>query len=508
MSQASLHPARQQAFQMLGLVIAKLVRAPLWLILSAVLARVLEPAGLGTWSMVLAVATLLNQILLHWTQSITQRFGRVELLEHGQLTQTWASRWPFLTVGGGVAAILLLSQPYSWLTRFYGLHSQHIYFVFLMLLALWLMAEVQSLQQVSTRFTRLAWSPVLSDAALLLVLLVLYGLQQTRVTPFAFATTISSLLACMLLSWFLWMVLELRQTSIRWLKPDPIVLKQALLFSAPLIPGFIVGYGAEWCDYFLIRYYYSEHEVGLFHPAYQYMLLLVGLPSAVASVLLPKILGHVDKDGGQGIRQLVQSTAPQLIFLWLFVCFGIVAIIPSVFALLLGAKFALSQDVLTILLIAVPGAISAHLYGIACFAQGRLLVSTVGVYGVKILINVLVSFLLLPHWGVMGSAMGSAVGYIVLQWLFLWDQHRQLQVKVNASIIGLLLAHIYGVSMAYVPDLAHRVLLSLMFATLTLLIIRRLAIFAHEQIVMLIPQRWSPVASFLSKLLVSGDQKQ
>ena len=508
MSQESPSHAQQQAFQMLGLVVAKLVRAPLWLILSAVLARVLEPSGLGTWSMILAVATLLNQILLHWTQSITQRFGRAELLEHGQLTQTWASRWPFLAVGGCVAIILLLSQPFSWLTRFYGLHFQHIYFILLMLLALWLMAEAQNLQQVSTRFSRLAWSPVVSDAALLLVLVVLYGLQQTHVGSFAFSTTISYLLACMLLSWLLWMVLELRHTKIRWLKPDPIQLKQALLFSVPLIPGFIVGYGAEWCDYFLIRYYYSEHEVGLFHPAYQYMLLLVGLPSAVAAVLLPKILGHVDKDGGQGIRQLVQNTAPQLIFLWLFASFGIVAIIPAIFALLLGAKFLISQDVLTILLIAVPGAISAHLYSIACFAQGRLIVSTVGVYGVKVVINVLVSFLLLPAWGVTGSAMGSAVGYIVLQWLFLWDQHRQLNVKVNASVIGLLLAHIYGVSMACVPDLAPRILLSLIFAILTILIVRRLGIFAQEQIVMLIPQRLSPVASFLSKLLVSGDQKQ
>lgn len=400
----------------LSLVAGKALRAPLWLLISALLARALGPKGLGTWSMILAAGMLMNQLLLHWTQSITQRFGRPEWLEFGSLNTILALRLPLLATGLMLGLIAHLALPFDWLGYFFGINNGHA-LVFLAMLAFWCMAETQSLQQVSERFLYLAWAPICAD------LMLIGAIAAVTFIPTLKSLNMSErlllLLGAMTFVWMFWLGVELRCAKFRlcvqsfaWSRSLPMIV-----FSIPLVPGFLVAYFAEWCDYFLIRHFYGEYGVGLFHPAYQYLLILIGMPTALVSVLLPLQVQRFEQRGFEAVSQLVERDAPRFALIWGALILLPLAVLPALFLLLVGDAFSSSAVLLRIMLAVVPGAIAQHLFGIAYFLQGRLLISTFAFFLVKLVVNAVISASLLPVLGVKGAAFGVVISYMILQCL-------------------------------------------------------------------------------------------
>lgn len=484
----------------LNLLLAKVLRAPLWLLLSAALARVLEPQGLGTWSMILAAAMFLYQSLLHWTQAITQRYGRGEWLETRKLGQTFSLRTLLMLPGLALLTLLLLIQPFNWPERFYGLTVTEAWFVLPMVMTLWLMAEVQGVQQVREYFGRLAWSPLAADLAMLGVLVAL-------IWHFHGATTVHRHAIFLILSlvgltvWLLWLASEVRGIGLRWHAPDQSALRRAARFAVPMIPGFLIGYISEWGDYFLIRHFYSETEVGLFHPAYQYLLIMIGLPTALASVILPRLVSASDRDGGSSLRHLLERQAPQFGVLWGIGALFVAAVLPGLFALLVGGRYPVSVGLLQVMAIAIPGAVFQHVYGTAFFVQGRLGVANVQFFGIKILLNLVLSFWLLPRVGVLGSAIGCGISYLVLQWLFVLDQRQFLKIRSGNAERALLFVQLAGIILLFANDLAVRLLLASLEVAGLLLWVRSAGLFSPDEIDRTIPPRLGWLLSPVCRLL-------
>lgn len=500
----SMSGSAQRTFSLsaaLGMFVARAVRAPLWLLVSAMLARVLAPEGLGTWAMVLAAAMLGNQVLLLWTQSITQRFGRAEWLSGGHLDNTWATRWPLLFLGLVVLFSLVFLAPFDWHARYYDLTDNHRWLVIPALVTLWLMGEAQGLQQVRERYVVLAWSPVAADFVLLLAIGALVVLQIQVSGPEATGIAIAVITTVGMITWGGVLIRELSTLRLAWHLPSQMGLRRATLFALPLVPGFLIGYFSEWCDYFLIGYFYDTHAVGLFHPAYQYMLILVGIPSVITSVLLPQVVTVMDNGGEEGLKGLVTRLAPQLTSLWAIISIAVVAILPGIFHLLAGAAYDESQQLLAVLLIAVPGAICSHVYGLAHFAQGRLITANLGLFGVKLVVNAVISFILLPIFGVVGAAIGSAVSYLILQWLFLADQHRHLNLRPGHASAALLIAHVAAISMAFIPTFVSRMSAAFVITLLILAWVRRSNLFTPAEVSAIMPPRSAHLLPLVTRAL-------
>lgn len=495
---------RREALHVSQLVLAKAIRVPLWLLVSALLTHIFEPSGLGAWSMILSAAAFLNQLFLHWTQSITQRFGRGEWSATGRLDATWALRWPSLAFGLAVIVCALALLPFDWAQRFYGLDPGHRWYVLPVAITLWVLSEVQSTQQVSHRFSALAWAPLAADLGLLLCIgLLAYAAPFGR-KP-GFDTAISSIIATSLIIWCAWLLRELSVTRIAWQLPDPDRWRLAARFAIPLVPGFLVGYLAEWCDYFLIQRFFGAHAVGLFHPAFQYMLILIGLPTAVVSVLLPRLTTEFDRNGNAEIEKLMCRTAPQLFVVWGLLSLLAVAVLPSLLLLLLGKQYGDSSGLLQVLLIAVPGAMSQHLCYLACFVQRRLWTATVGLFGLKLLVNVGISLVLLPRVGVVGSALGAGLSYMLLQWAFLIDQRRQLRAPMGSAAVALLLIQSGGVALALAQGTWPRLALCLASAVGLIAWARRNQVFHPEAVAAVIPSRLAVLTKPALRLLCRSE---
>ena len=89
---------------------AKLLRAPLSILLISLLSNLIGPEGIGKWSMVIAVSTFFHSILLSWTQAPFVRFGYDEWQETTRLSQTWAARYPLILFGFVFALLILIIQ--------------------------------------------------------------------------------------------------------------------------------------------------------------------------------------------------------------------------------------------------------------------------------------------------------------------------------------------------------------------------------------------------------------
>jgi O-antigen/teichoic acid export membrane protein len=494
---------RREAVDVSRLIFVRAVRVPLWLLVSAMLTHVFDPSGLGAWAMTLSAATFLNQLLLHWTQSITQRFGRGEWTATKRLDAAWALRWPSLALGLGIIFLALAFLPFDWARRFYGLEDGYRWYVLPAAITLWMMSEVQSTQQVSQRFGALAWAPVVADLGLLLCIgLLAYG------APFGgkpgFDMALGAIVGTGLVIWCCWLMLELSITRIAWRLPDFSRWRRAARFAIPLVPGFLVAYLSESCDYFLIQRFYGAHALGLFHPAFQYMLILIGLPTAVVSVLLPRLTTGFDRNGNLEIRKFLDRTAPQLFLLWgLFSLFA-AAVLPGLLLLLLGAQYEESSSLLQVLLIAVPGAMAQHLCYLACFVQGRLWKATVGMFGLKLLVNVVVSLVLLPRLGVVGSVLGTVLSYMLLQWAFLLDQRRDLGVSLGPASAALLMTQGAGAALALTDGVWLRLGLCVACGVGLIAWARRNWIFPPDTVAAVIPRRLAALTGPAVRLLCRG----
>ena len=483
------------------MLLGKLLRAPLWLLTSALLARLLGPEGVGAWSMVLAAGMLLNQLFLHWTQVVTQRFGRTEWTRSRSLDKTYAHRFLLLLAGMGCAMALVVIDPLEWLGRVFGVDGSNRLAVLAAMVSVWLLTETQTVQQTQERYLRMAWTPVVVDVVYITVLAsMLFAMYWTVERAGSFSISLLSLFLFMTSLWLASWARELISLRIRF---TPHLLSRAelrtmLVFALPLVPAALVGYLAEWLDYFLLRHFLGEHAVGLFHPAFQYVLVMLGLPSALVAVILPKLIDAVDRGDTHSMAQLMNVRLLQYVYVWGCITLPLAACLPWLLQLLLGPDFLPASDLIQIMLLVLPGALVQHICMTLCLTQGRLAYSTIFLFSVKLLVNAAVSSLLIAQLGLIGAAFGMVAGYTVLHWMLLLDQLRKFHIKLCSALpAALLLCQLIALALVWVDGFWLRLGVSVLGMALVLSVARAQRVISRAE-----AENSFAFAGFCSPLLV------
>ncbi|MDZ4305225.1 MAG: lipopolysaccharide biosynthesis protein [Pseudomonas sp.] len=489
----------KHSYGLLNLVIGKAFRVPLWFVVSAAVARLLGPDGLGQWSMVLAAGMLLNQLFLHWTQSMTLRFAYGHSAQGG-VENILLLRLPVLVCAFALAVLALFGAPDFWVRSAFGI-SERVS-VLLALVAFWMMAETQSLQQVRERFIALAWSPVLIDALLLAVVLVLVFWPGHEAGSLSSSQMIVVLLSVLFLGWAGLFLSELRKTRFAGLGVRIAQLSPMVLFALPLVPGFLIAYLAEWSNYFLIRHFLGEFQLGLFHAGYQYLIILIGIPTALVSVILPRLVRMYDEQGEKLLTRFLSSQAPTLVLLWAVLILIPLALLPWFFGLLLGPEFDAAISVLTVLLIAVPGAMAQHVYGMGYFLRGKLLLSTLLFFLVKLIVDVSLAWSFLPSIGVVASAWSVVISYLVLQWCFLLFANTGGHSGKRG--VGVLCwCHVCGVILFLAETIPGRLGVALALMFVSIVYVRQSGFLDAEALRGVMPASLKRFENFLLRLLCS-----
>lgn len=465
-----------------------------------ILSRLLGPSGMGEWAMISSASLVLNSIFIAWTQTSFVRFGSEEWARNGSFFVTLESRLPLLLAGVCCSVLLLTLNPFQWMQKIFGISSYWSFFIFIYFLGLIFAGEVQSILQLTSRMFYLALVSVLCTSVLFIYYVSMFLLKgQTD----HIQTIIMGTILVNTIYWISAYIIALHKDSRKCLLPKLNNIKKIIFYSWPLIPGFFIGYISDWGDQLLINSFYSKHEVGLFHSGYQIMYLFVMISSSLGTVIFPRLVNasiHNKSLETNYIKDLTHG----IISIWVLLAIPFITVLPSLFILLTGKLFLRAELIVIVLLVVIPGEAITQLYGVLFKLQGRLFRMSVVYYGIMTAINLIISIILLPVLGILGSAIGTSISYLVCQWLFFSDQHKYLRVSPQKIYILFGTIILFGFGQAIVGEyIIQRIVFSAIFLALYIYMIRRFSLINYEVIDRIFGINLPFMASFAKKVLVS-----
>lgn len=466
----------------------KLLRIPLAILFMSLMASALGPTGMGRWAMLLAVTTLFHALLLSWLQASNIRFGREEWTSRRSLSRTWAARWPLIATGFAISVLALAIQPFDLLERFFGLPNTQWPFAVLLLFGQWCSAESQSLYRLKGKVSNLALVPIAVDVATILVVTIMFFAPANERIDW----TILSLVLTMTICWGMAWGCEFFNTR-SWSgeRPAPHALHDTLRYSWPLLPAFFFSYLSNWGDHILLQYFRGPEEVGLFDAAYQVVVALQAFASPFAILLLPRLVDRkLSKADHSAEQDYVTRMLPTLLAIWLIVSVIVLVFVPWLFELIFGPGFAAAGSVILVLSGVVTGAGFTALYAVLFEVQGRLGRSAAMAAGM-VIVNFAVSLALIPTLGGTGAAVGTLCANLVVQVLYMQDQHTFLRAARGKSHALFAFSSLYAVLQIMAgPELLARSLLTLVSLVVFAGILRHFRILDEDALVELLPRTW------------------
>jgi O-antigen/teichoic acid export membrane protein len=483
-----------QVKHFLLLVGTKLLRVPLAILVLSLLSRLIGPEGVGQWSMLVAASTFFHSFFLNWTQAPSVRFGREEWVESNNLSKTWAARRPLVLLGLFLAVLFLVLRPFSFFERITSLPSEWWPLAVAYLFGLWWLAEVHSLLNVTCKFAHLAVFPLASDALAIVFLFFMIltpneGLGNWVITGVVVVTTL------------FWGIVWVREFIYTRSLGESFSLKKTMRvisYGWPMIPTFVFGYLSDWGDHLLLQHFHGAQQVGFFHAGYQVMVAMVALASPLAVVFLPKLID------GRGVDQNAESDyicriIPAVATLWLLAIIPCIAVVPWVFAGVFGEEFLGARPAFYVLITVVPCAVFPYLYTVLFSTQGRL--GRAGLFqAIMFAVNISVSLMLIPQWGCLGAAIGTAVSYLIVQSLYIFDQHKYCDVSLSKPATLFLIALFYSlIQLAIEEQIVIRLSMALVTMWALVLIAKKHHICDGNLIASLLPNQFAWVGMIFDR---------
>jgi O-antigen/teichoic acid export membrane protein len=185
------------------------------------------------------------------------------------------------------------------------------------------------------------------------------------------------------------------------------LLKRMWAYGLAAWPGGILGTAAQRFDVFLLAFFKSPSEVGIYAIAVTLAELCWYVPNALSSVLLPKI-AHGGEDQLEITLRMGRVT-------WLATALSGIAVL-AVSAPLVPLVFgkAFSSSILPLACI-LPGIVAGSMSssaGAYLAGTGRPINVTIAA-GVNVAVNVTANIILIPRLGATGAALSSAISYFV-----------------------------------------------------------------------------------------------
>jgi O-antigen/teichoic acid export membrane protein len=401
-----------------------------------VVGRLLGPATLGKWTLLLAAGTLLHTFLVNWTHGATIRYGREEFVRTASMRRTLMARLPLLAASVAAAAALLVWQPGAWLERWFAAAPSQASTVALLAVSVWIASEAQATLQATDRVIWQALLAPLAGVASIVAVLMAATLGPLSVDRAAVAFALPPIV--------IWGTAWFSSLVRAHARPGPVIgadIWRSARYGLPMLPAFAIGYFSDWGGHLLLTQMGSLDEVGWFGLAYQFMTAIVAANGMLITVLLPRLIAQEVRHVGY-MRTYLESEIPTLYALWMIGTIWSVALVPVVARLMVGPSFDESVGVLLVLLIAVPCSVLNSLYVVLFNLQertGHVLLYVTLMTG----IGVVVSIMLIPSYGALGAALGTVVSYLVYQAAYVWDQHRRFEVPaariwiISATAVGL-----------------------------------------------------------------------
>ncbi|WP_080506860.1 flippase [Halorubrum distributum] len=214
------------------------------------------------------------------------------------------------------------------------------------------------------------------------------------------------------------------RTSLLANKKPKWIHKEMLSFSAPLIVSAAMAYVLTDLDTFMLGYFSSTRDVGIYNVVYPIaQLLTVGL-SAFGFLFLP-VISELDSDGADREIHRVYQIVTKWIFMATLPVFMVIALFPEMtITITFGREYVSGSVALSLLAVAYfSHAIAGpNANTLTSIGHTRLIMWDNLVVGI---INAILNVALIPTYGFLGAGIATAISYIVLNLLYSTQLYRR-----------------------------------------------------------------------------------
>ena len=372
--------------------------------ISVLLARRLGAEQYGRLALMLMVSQVLLLVAVNWSHTGFVQFGAREFASTRTVADALWTRLGILLPLAAVGAMTLVLGR-GPLAAYLGIPVAGVWLILMHFLAACALSVAGAVFQASDEMGRYGVSMFL-DKALMLACVV--GL------PAAWTHSPLVVLGCYAVSslsvaiWGL-SVVRARTRADAW--PSRVSLRRMALFSAPLLLSSWAGFfGASWFDLVILKRYESMSGIGLYSLATQ----LAGVAQQVTIIFSTLLLPHLSVMVAERQDAQIRTFLERLLPYWLLgtsIVFSVILIgaragVPLVF----GESFGGAAPVLALLMVATAALALFNACTPLVTAYGSTWALT-GICLLSALTNVVVDLLLIPRFGIEGSAMATTVAY-------------------------------------------------------------------------------------------------
>jgi O-antigen/teichoic acid export membrane protein len=187
-------------------------------------------------------------------------------------------------------------------------------------------------------------------------------------------------------------------------------VRETIVVGSPLVPHLLMAMGLVSADRFILAHYRDLREVGLYGVAYTFGMIMSLITMSLNQAWAP-VYYDVARKGQEGRRLLSKMCAGLIVMLTAVACLG--ALIAQDFvAHFLDHRYASAGRVVPWII----GAYLAHsLFSMFSFAAMQIRRTTLimGASFVALVVNTILNFALIPHWGMYGAAYATLIAYVV-----------------------------------------------------------------------------------------------
>jgi O-antigen/teichoic acid export membrane protein len=387
-----------------GRTIGRLIR----LLVDITLARLLGPTAFGQYAIGWTITRIVTLVSPLGLDDGVIRFGSLHRHRDKAVVKGVIQESVRLTLVTGLTLGLgfYLTAPWLGETLFHSAVMATVFKWFALTFPLISCLRVAAAAtQISQRMKFSVYSEELSQSALALILIIIF---------YRLGWGLNGALAAIVLSWGAALLLGLHY--VRRLFPEIVskeiqpkfLGKELILFSLPANLAVVCGMILIWVDRLYVGYFRSAAEAGTYHAASQLSIAMAVILSAFGSMMSPMTADLFHRGKVQRLEEMFRVSTKWSLYLSLPL-FLIMCLVPSqIMTVAFGKPYAIGSSVLPLLGL-------GQLLNAGTGTTGPVLVMTGYQKSISLLtaatmlVNIILGFLLVPRWGMMGAATGTAL---------------------------------------------------------------------------------------------------
>jgi O-antigen/teichoic acid export membrane protein len=212
-------------------------------------------------------------------------------------------------------------------------------------------------------------------------------------------------------------------------------LGKLLHYSYPLMLGNIAGYAQTWFDRAILVLFVPIAALGIYNAAWTAFSVLLGISSALGSVLFPAYSSLQEMADPQKSREAIRLAVRYSNFILLPLALGMVAVASPALTLFVGRSYASGAVPLMIF----SGAFAVANIGITAlspvlWAREKTFLSAM-ITIVSVIIGLGAAYFLLPSLGIVGASAARALAMVILAALTIIAADRGVSVRFQLKTI-------------------------------------------------------------------------